>query len=77
MPESIIDDPRFRRWFPPVAATALIALLLSLGSWQLDRAAEKNRLRALFASDAPYSRLEEAMQLTEFRNIEADGRYDG
>jgi len=77
MLETIIDDPRFRRWFPPVAATALAALLVSLGAWQLDRAAEKNRLRALFSSDAPYSRLEDAAALTEFRNIETDGRYDG
>jgi len=77
MLEALIEDRRFRRWFPPVAATGLVALFVSLGSWQLDRAAEKNRLRALFASDAPYSRLEDAAGLAEFHNIVADGRYDG
>jgi len=77
MLEELINDPRFRRWFPPVAAAGLIALFISLASWQLDRAAEKNQLRALFADDAAYSRLEEAATLTEFHNIEAAGRYDG
>jgi len=77
MLEEIIDDPRFRRWFLPIAAVGLIALFVSLAAWQLDRAAEKNRLRALFSPDAPYSRLEDAAALTEFRNIETVGRYDG
>jgi len=77
MLETIIDDPRFRRWFPPIAALGLIALFISLAGWQLDRAAGKNRLRELFAGDAPYSRLEEAAGLEEFRNLEATGRYDG
>ena len=55
----------------------MIALFLSLAAWQLDRAAEKNRKQALFSSEVPYSHLEDAPQLEEFRNIEANGRYDG
>ena len=61
----------------PVAAVGLIVLFVSLGSWQLDRAAEKNRLQSLFESDAPYTRLTVDMLLTDFQNIETFGRYDG
>ena len=75
--EAIVNDPRFRRWFPPIGAIGVIALFVSLAAWQLDRAAEKNRLQALFSSDGPYSYLEDAPQLEEFSNIEANGRYDG
>ena len=77
MLETIVNDRRFRRWFPPIGALGVIALFVSLAAWQLDRAAEKNKLRALFSSDTPYSQLEEAALLEEFRNIEANGRYDG
>lgn len=75
--EAIVNDPRFRRWFPPIGAIGVIALFVSLAAWQLDRAAEKSRLRALFSSEVPYSHLEDAPQLEEFSTIEANGRYDG
>lgn len=77
MLENLLEDPRFRRLFPPVAATGLIIVLASLGLWQLDRAAEKNRLQALFESEAPYTRLEDSAAATDFQNIEALGTYDG
>lgn len=75
--ETIVNDPRFRRWFPPIGAIGVIALFVSLGAWQLDRAVEKNRIQGLFSSDLPYSYLEDAAQLEEFSNIQANGRYDG
>jgi surfeit locus 1 family protein len=75
MLDAIINDPRFRRVFPPVAAVVFAALFVSLGAWQLDRAAEKNRLRALFASDATEASLAEAATLEDYENFTATGRY--
>ena len=75
MIEEIISNEHFRRIFPPLAALGLIALFVSLGLWQLDRAAEKNRLQALFENDAPFARLTGDMPVTEFQNIEAYGHY--
>ena len=77
MIEALISNERFRRIFAPVAVVGLIMLFVSLGSWQLDRAAEKNRMQALFASDGPYIRLTADMLFTEFQNVETTGRYDG
>jgi len=73
--EEFISNEHFRRIFPPLAALGLIALFVWLGLWQLDRAAEKNRLQALFENDAPYARLTGDMPVTEFQNIEAYGHY--
>ena len=75
MIEEFISNQHFRRIFPPLAALGLIALFVSLGLWQLDRAAEKNRLQALFENDAPFARLTGDMPVTEFQNIEAYGHY--
>ena len=77
MLETLINSERFRHIFPPLAAAGLIALFVSLGWWQLDRAAEKNSLRSLFASDAPTSRLTADMPVTRYQNIESFGNYDG
>ena len=77
MLDDIINDPRFKRLFPPVAAVVFVAIFASLGLWQLDRAAEKGRLRALFAADAPYASLAEAGALNDYENFTATGRYDG
>jgi surfeit locus 1 family protein len=75
--EDLIQNEQFRRIFPPVAAVGLIALFVSLGSWQLERAAEKESLQSLFESDAPFSRLTADMQVTRFQNVETFGSYDG
>jgi surfeit locus 1 family protein len=77
MLEELIGNKHFRRTFPPVAAVGLIALFLSLGLWQLDRAAGKNRVRALFEDDAPLTQLTGDMPVTEFQSIGADGHYLG
>ena len=77
MLDAIINDPRFKRLFPPVAAVVFAAIFASLGMWQVDRAAEKNRLRALFTSDATHASLAEADTLGDYENFTATGRYDG
>jgi surfeit locus 1 family protein len=69
MLEELIGNKHFRRTFPPVAAVGLIALFLSLGLWQLDRAAGKNRVRALFEDDAPLTQLTGDMPVTEFEPL--------
>jgi surfeit locus 1 family protein len=76
MIESLIENEQFRRIFPPVAAVGMIALFVSLGAWQLDRAAGKNRVQQLFEDGTPYSRLSAETLPADFQNIEANGRYD-
>jgi surfeit locus 1 family protein len=75
MIEELIRNEHFRRIFPPLAALGLIALFVSLGAWQLDRAAEKNRRQALFENDTAFTPVEGDMPVTEFQNIEARGHY--
>ena len=77
MLEELIRNEHFRRIFPPLAALGLIALFVSLGLWQLDRAAGKNRVQALFENDAPFTQLTGDMPVTEFQNIEVSGHYLG
>ena len=77
MLEELISNEHFRRIFPPFAAVSLIALFVSLGIWQLDRAAGKNRVQELFGNDAPFTRLTVDMPVTEFQNLEVHGHYLG
>lgn len=58
-----------------MAAVGLIVLFVSLGLWQLDRAAEKTRLQALFDDDVAYARVTGDMPVSEYQNIEAYGYY--
>ena len=72
-------------WWASLVTFALVALLCWLGFWQLDRAAQKRSLGALYAERAalppvvlnraqgPRTR-EEAMA---WRRVEATGSYDG
>ena len=75
MIEALIRNEQFRRIFPPVVAVGLIALFVSLGLWQLDRAAEKNQLQAWFDNDTAFARVTGDMPVTEYQNIEAYGYY--
>jgi surfeit locus 1 family protein len=75
--DDLIENQQFRRFFPPLAATLLFVLFVSLGLWQLDRAAEKNRVQALFEEEAPHTRVTGHMPVTEFQRIEAYGQYLG
>lgn len=75
MIEALIRNEQFRRIFPPVVAVGLIALFVSLGLWQLDRAAEKNQLQALFDNDTAFARVSGDMPVTDYQNIESYGYY--
>lgn len=66
--------------WPSLAAGAMIALLVSLGNWQVDRAAEKRLLQARFddmgrqpAVAMPASRVDPEDVL--FRKVEATGEF--
>lgn len=75
MIEDIINDTRFRRFFPPLAALGFIVLFVSLGLWQLDRAAQKNALFSAFEAESGYVRPSNFSGLETFQRIEVDGRF--
>lgn len=75
--DELIESEQFRRFFLPLATLFLSGLFLSLGLWQLDRAAEKNRLQEMFDSDAAYLELEPGMPVVQFQRIATEGRYLG
>ncbi len=65
----------FWRLAPPIAAVLLTILFVSLGLWQLDRAAEKVAMQRLFDADADYVPLTEGMATQEYQRISARGRF--
>ena len=64
------------RLVPSAIVIALTAVLVGLGLWQLDRAAEKEALAAMFADDAPYRSLDDVDDAVPFQRIEARGRLE-
>ena len=60
---------------PPVAAVLLTILFVSLGFWQLDRAAEKVAMQRLFDTDAGYAPLSDGMSVQDYQRISASGRF--
>jgi surfeit locus 1 family protein len=66
------------RPFTTLLTIVLIAMLVSLGRWQLDRAAEKRVLFDAFAagSDATLSIDLKTSKVPRYSQVEADGHYD-
>jgi surfeit locus 1 family protein len=62
-------------WLPPLAGIGLIVLFVSLANWQLQRAAEKDALAELFASDAAATPFDELGNPVLFQAVTARGRY--
>jgi len=66
--------------WPTLALAALVALTVSLGNWQRQRAAEKEALRAQFeqASRAPATGLDERASVADlrFRSVRIEGVFD-
>lgn len=75
--EDLIEKPLFRKYAPPVAGLAFIALFVSLALWQLDRAAEKKALLDLFEGNEPYVHVSDFETVNEFDRIEVTGRFLG
>ena len=69
------SEDLFRRLVPPLAAIVLLVAFVSLGFWQLDRAAQKEALEDLFATDAARETLEADMPFVPFRPVRVEGRY--
>jgi surfeit locus 1 family protein len=63
----------FWRIAPPLAAAVLTILFVSLGFWQLDRAAEKVAMQRLFDADAGYAPLSDGMSVQDYQRISASG----
>ena len=75
MIEDLLKNETFLRWFPPAAGLVFIAVFISLGFWQLDRAMEKKAMLSLFESDAEFVEPSDFAGLTEFDRIRVFGRY--
>lgn len=63
------------RWLPPVAAVFLIVLFVSLASWQLDRAAEKEALASLFDNTGSPVTFVSSRDFELYQPVAASGRY--
>ena len=73
--DELLENERFLRWVPPAAGVVFFLLFVSLGSWQLERAAAKEALLARFEGDAPYTDARDLGALAEFDRIRVSGRY--
>ena len=73
--ENILKNDLFRRLFPPLAGVVFIGAFVSLGFWQLDRAAQKQRLLEQFANTEEHVELTGALPEALFTPIKASGRY--
>jgi surfeit locus 1 family protein len=65
----------FWQFAPPVAAALLIAVFVTLGFWQLDRAAEKIARQNLFDCGGAHVDVRDASSVGEFQPIRATGHY--
>lgn len=62
--------------WPTLAALALLPLLLGLGRWQLDRAAQKRELVAAFEASRHAAPVPWRTGLPRFTQVEVEGRWD-
>jgi surfeit locus 1 family protein len=62
---------------PVLAGLVLLAIFVTLGFWQLDRAAEKREVRAAFEREGEYRRLVADASYEQYAAIRATGRYLG
>lgn len=62
---------------PALAALVLLALFVTLGFWQLDRAAQKREVRAAFDAEGEYRTLETNASYEAFAPLKATGHYLG
>jgi surfeit locus 1 family protein len=73
--ENLLKNDAFLRYFPFVAGLVFVSLFVSLGLWQLDRAAEKRALLELFESGGGYEEPRDFESLELYDRIEVAGRY--
>ena len=75
MNDALVSEALLRRIVPPIAAVVLLVAFVSLGLWQLDRAAQKEALQALFEDSAPHETLHPDMPFVQFKPVTARGTY--
>lgn len=75
MNEAVKKNEWLLRIVPPLAAVLLIGVFALLGSWQLDRAAEKVALAATFESETPYTQISGGEEVAAFERIAVRGRF--
>jgi len=68
-------DGLFWRYAPPIAGVLLVALFVSLGFWQLDRASGKIAVRKSFEEGGGYLPLVESIEVADSQRISAEGRF--
>ena len=73
--DALLKNEVFLRWFPLGAGVVFIAVFISLGMWQLDRAREKEDLIAQFGSDAGFVEPHDWSALADYDHIKVFGRY--
>lgn len=62
---------------PALAGLVLLAIFVSLGFWQLDRAAEKREVREAFEASGEYQTLAAGASYERYTPLKATGRYLG
>ena len=75
MIDDLLKNENFLRYLPIAAGLAFIGAFVSLGLWQLDRAAEKTALLELFEGGGGYVEPPNFSSLEAFDRIEIPGRY--
>ena len=75
--DDLLENAVFRRYFPLAGGAVFLALFVSLGMWQLDRADQKKALLAQYRIEGPYTRPADLAKLHEFDRIEVFGHYLG
>lgn len=74
------QQPQRPRWIPVVAMLAVLPVLLWLGFWQLDRAAQKRAMFDQFSTAGPVVDFETIATLPpeqiRYRPVRVSGRYD-
>ena len=65
----------FWQFAPAVAAVLLMAAFITLGFWQLDRAAEKNARQELFDGGGAYIDVHDVSSTSDYQPLQATGHY--
>lgn len=77
MIDDLLKNETFLRWFPAAAGLVFVSAFVSLGLWQLDRAAEKKAMFAQFESEDSYAEPTDWSSLNDFDRLKVEGRYRG
>jgi surfeit locus 1 family protein len=64
-------------WLPLLVGALFVALLASLGGWQINRGLDKRAEQSLFRDDTGHTAWRDGMDVRQFQRLEATGFYDG